>query len=184
MWKAWGDEARYVARGHDDDPLEGGRFENAVAAFVDISPSNDEMRSLASHVRELTVLDHHVTARDRFETEPGVVELMASEGHQIHFDMNHSGAILAWQHFHCDQEPPALLRYVEDQDLWNWTLPDSEQVNAALTSYARRFDVWSQLLEKPIEELAREGESIVRSNQMVRKWATLRKESRSLSDAK
>ncbi|MED5260908.1 MAG: DHHA1 domain-containing protein [Myxococcota bacterium] len=166
VWKAWGDNARYVARGHDDAPLDSNRLENAIATFVDMSPSNDEMRALATQVQELTVLDHHVTARDRYELEPSVVELMVSEGHRIHFDMSHSGAILAWQHFHPDQEPPALLRYVEDQDLWNWALPDSEKVNAALTSYPRSFDAWSELIEKPIDQLVDEGESLVRANQM------------------
>jgi hypothetical protein len=39
-------------------------------------------------------------------------------------------------------------------------------VNAALASYPRRFDVWDELSERPIEELALEGEPIVRANRM------------------
>ena len=59
-----------------------------------------------------------------------------------------------------------LLRYVEDQDLWNWKLPGSEEVNAAILSYPRRFDVWNELLERSVEDLAAEGAPIVRANQM------------------
>ena len=38
---------------------------------------------------------------------------------------------MAWNHFHPGDAPPDLLRYVQDQDLWHWALPDSEAVNAA-----------------------------------------------------
>jgi hypothetical protein len=62
--------------------------------------------------------------------------------------------------------PPDLLLYVEDQDLWNWKLPRSEEVNAAIGSYPRKFGVWSRLAERPIEQLAEEGTPIVRANQV------------------
>jgi oligoribonuclease NrnB/cAMP/cGMP phosphodiesterase (DHH superfamily) len=74
--------------------------------------------------------------------------------------------VLSWNHFHPGEPAPDLLRYVEDQDLWNWKLPRSEEINAAIGSYPRQFDVWSQLAERPIEELAEEGIPIVRANQV------------------
>ena len=75
-------------------------------------------------------------------------------------------AVLSWNHFHPGEPPPDLLLYVEDQDLWNWKLPRSEEVNAAIGSYPREFDVWSRLAARPIEELAEEGAPIVRANQV------------------
>ncbi len=61
---------------------------------------------------------------------------------------------------------PSPYRYVEDQDLWNWKLVDSQEVNAAIGSYPRRFDDWDQLAARPIESLAEEGRPIVRANRI------------------
>ncbi len=55
---------------------------------------------------------------------------------------------------------------MEDQDLWNWKLARSEEINAAIGSYPRKFAVWDDLASRPIESLAREGEPIVRANRM------------------
>ena len=106
------------------------------------------------------------TFQQRFMADPSVENKLRLAGHYVHFDLDHSGAVLAWQYFHPDEPAPMLLRYVEDQDLWNWKLPGSEEVNAAIASYPRRFDVWSDLLERSPEDLAAEGAPIVRANQM------------------
>jgi hypothetical protein len=80
--------------------------------------------------------------------------------------MGHSGAVLAWQHFLPDEPVPDLLRYVEDQDLWSWKLPGSEAVNAAISSFPHDFETWERLAAMPVDELVRQGESIVRSNRV------------------
>lgn len=165
VWKRWGDGGEYRPRGHDD-LLEPKEFAGAQVVFVDIAPPNDLVRGLAEHVDQLTVLDHHVSARDRYEAEPGVENALAGHGHLIHFDLDHSGAILAWQHFHPDETPPELLRYVEDVDLWRWKLPHSAQVNATLNSHRRSFEVWERLAATPIEQLAAEGEGMVRAQRI------------------
>jgi oligoribonuclease NrnB/cAMP/cGMP phosphodiesterase (DHH superfamily) len=151
---------------HHEDRPDAQRHDGDTVVFVDIAPVNETLRSLGEFAARVIVLDHHVTARDRYSADPGVENSLAGHGHYIHFDLNHSGAILAWDHFHPDDEAPPLLRYVEDQDLWNWKLPDSEQVNAAIGSYPLSFESWEELASRPIEELATEGEHIVRANRM------------------
>ncbi len=163
--RAWGTEATYVARGHNDR-LRGEDLSDTIIAFVDIAPDNDELRDLAGHAAQVIVLDHHVTSQDRLEADPTICNAIAREGHEIIFDMSRSGSVLAWQYFSPDQPVPDLLRYVEDQDLWAWKLPRSQEVNAAITSYPRSFEVWSELAERPVEELMREGEPIVRANRV------------------
>lgn len=162
---AWGADAAYVARGHADRaPLD--RCKNALVAFVDIAPSREELAQLAGVSDQIVVLDHHVTALDRLTGDPELLDALEAEGHLLHFDLGHSGAILAWQHFHPEDPPPELLRYVEDQDLWSWALPDSDTVNAAIASYPRDFHVWDELAATPIESLVREGTPILRANRM------------------
>ena len=163
--QAWGDDAWYIARNHDDR-VTLADHEDALVAFVDIAPAEDELRALADVAAQVLILDHHVTARDRLASDPSVVNEYEADGHVIHFDMSHSGSVLAWQAFHPETETPDLLRYIEDQDLWNWALPDSEAVNAAIASYPRDWETWDRLAAWPVERLVAEGEPILRANRM------------------
>jgi hypothetical protein len=162
VWRAWGGDARYLARGHEDafDPRS---HEGEVLVFVDIAPPPEALAELSELAAQLVVLDHHISTRDRFAACGGLDAAHARRGHRIHFDLHHSGAVLAWNHFHRG-EPPPLLRYVEDQDLWSWRLLDSEAVNAAIGSYRRDFETWDALAARPASDLAREGLPILRSN--------------------
>lgn len=163
--RAWGDDGRYVARGHEDR-VRLPDCEDALVTFVDIAPSREELRELARVADQVVVLDHHVTARDRLLREPALQFELEADGHELRFDLTHSGSVLAWQYFHPKEETPALLQYVEDQDLWSWRLPASNAVNAALASYPHDFAVWDRLATRAIEEIAREGEPILRANRM------------------
>jgi oligoribonuclease NrnB/cAMP/cGMP phosphodiesterase (DHH superfamily) len=163
--RAWGEDAWYVARSHDDR-VQIDECEDALVAFVDIAPARDELRALADVAAQVLVIDHHVTARDRLASNPSEVNDLEAEGHVLHFDLTHSGAMLAWLVFHPDTPPPDLLRYVQDQDLWSWALDDSDAVNAAIASYPRSFETWDQLAERPIVELVREGQPILRANRI------------------
>ena len=141
-------------------------YADAWVAYVDIAPDNDELLELAAVAAQVTILDHHVSARDRYLSDTGVVNRVEALGHEIVFDMEQSGALLAWNYFSEGAPPPELLRYVEDQDLWKWQLPDSAEVNAAIGAYPRRFEVWDELSQRPIAELVSEGRSIVRANRL------------------
>jgi hypothetical protein len=163
--RAWGEDAWFVARGHEDRARMAD-CEDAVVAFVDIAPALDELHELAEVAAQVIILDHHVTARDRLWTGASEVNALEAEGHVLHFDLLRSGSVLAWQYFHPDDATPELLRYVEDQDLWNWTLPDSDAVNAAIASYPRTYEIWDELSAQPIERLVEQGAPILRANRM------------------
>ena len=133
-------------------------------AFVDIAPSTSELEDLVDSADHLVILDHHLTNQQRILGDTELMEALNEQGHEIHFDLTHSGAVLAWQYFLADQPAPELLLYVEDQDLWNWRLPDSEAINAAISSYPHEFDIWDRLATLKAESLAAEGAAIVRNN--------------------
>jgi oligoribonuclease NrnB/cAMP/cGMP phosphodiesterase (DHH superfamily) len=162
VWRAWGRRGRYIPRGHDD-ALDARDYEGAHIVFVDIAPNNETLRDLVNVADRVVVLDHHVTSRDRYAADPSLENLVTANGHHVIFDLDHSGAVLAWRHFHPDEPEPTLLGYVEDQDLWSWKLARSEEINAAIGSHPREFDVWEELVARPIEELADEGVPLVRA---------------------
>jgi hypothetical protein len=160
VWRAWGDEAEYRPIGHDE-PLDADAYEGAEVVFVDIFTRTQTLRALGETAASVLVLDHHVTSRDRFHADAELEYELRCGGHRVHFDLSHSGAVLAWHHFH-GEETPALLEYVEDQDLWSWKLPHSEEVNAAIASHPRSFETWERLAAMPIDALVAEGEPLVR----------------------
>ncbi len=164
-WRDWGDDARYIARRHGDT-LCADDYAGDWVVYLDIAPGNDELLAIGESAERVTVLDHHVSACERYHSDPDVVKRMEDQGHEILYDMTHSGALLAWRYFAHGEPVPDLLRYVEDQDLWNWQLAQSEEVNAAIAAYPRRFETWSELARRSAHELAREGEPIVRANRM------------------
>lgn len=88
-------------------------------AIFDFSLPLYMMHNLKRDARSYVLWDHHDTARQLLETFPN-----------CHFDMKHSGAVLAWKFFlpHLDYIP-WLFQYVEDRDLWAWKLPQSRAVS-------------------------------------------------------
>lgn len=161
-WKSWGYDAQYIPRGHNER-LGCTNFDDDFVVFADNVPSPHTLCKLGERVQRLVVLDHHLSSQQQFARDPEVGRFLAENGHFVQFDLNHSGAVLAWQFFHPGHPAPPLLLYVEDQDLWNWKLPQSAEVNAALSSYPRTFEVWSELAALPIEALAQEGVPILRA---------------------
>jgi oligoribonuclease NrnB/cAMP/cGMP phosphodiesterase (DHH superfamily) len=106
--------------------------------------------------RYLVVLDHHKTAKENLINLPFA-----------HFDMNKSGAILAWEHFF-DDEPPIFLDYIQDRDLWKFELDNSREVNAALFSYPMEFEVWDEFENiRKFQDLHDEGIAILRARQRM-----------------
>ncbi|MBW2712874.1 MAG: hypothetical protein JRC77_03900 [Deltaproteobacteria bacterium] len=160
---AWGDEVRLTAHGHED-AVSTDEAEDALVIYVDIAPTNEVLRAIAPVAEQIIVLDHHASSKRRFESDPELAPYMEELGHVVHFDLTRSGAVLAWEYFHPDEPLPDLYRYVQDQDLWDWDLPQSREVNAAIGSYPQQFEVWENFIENGISNLAEEGRALVRAN--------------------
>jgi hypothetical protein len=164
-WRAWGERGVTIARGHDD-ALRASDFSGDFVLFADIAPPARAYRPLAQHVAQLVVLDHHVSALRAFEADPFLARELADAGHRVRFDLSRSGAALAWEALHPDEPLPGLLAYVEDQDLWQWKLPRSREINAAIASYPREFSAWDALASASLDELAEQGTPILRAQRM------------------
>lgn len=112
-----------------------------------------QMRETATRV---VVIDHHATAQaDLFGLDDTV------------FDMEASGAVLAWHYFHDNPaEAPELIRMIEDRDLWRWKLDGSREVNDAIDARGARTNF--RILVEPLlswtlgwrERLVAEGKAI------------------------
>lgn len=80
------------------------------------------------------------------------------------FDMERSGAGIAWDFFHPGAPRPELIDHVEDRDLWRFALPGTREIQAAVFSYPYEFDVWDLLMVTPLETLRAQGVAIERKH--------------------
>jgi oligoribonuclease NrnB/cAMP/cGMP phosphodiesterase (DHH superfamily) len=56
--------------------------------------------------------------------------------------MSKSGAVMAWEYFHKDKPVPALLKYIQDGDLWKFELEFTKEVRAALPMLEDDMGQW------------------------------------------
>ena len=80
----------------------------------------------------VVVLDHHKTAKAELEGLPFAT-----------FDLEKSGAVLAWEHFHPGKSVPKMLEYLQDRDLWRFALPGSREAAQWMRSHPFDFPVWN-----------------------------------------
>ncbi len=73
---------------------------------------------------------------------------------------------MAWNYWRPSEEPPLLIQYVQDRDLWSLVLPDTEEFTANLRSYPRTFKIWDDLdqllYEQGLDSIIRDGKAIRR----------------------
>lgn len=117
-------------------------IERADRVFIlDFSYPRDVMIRIASLMRDKTsrpdgflVLDHHISAQKD------------CEGLDFcRFDMEQSGAGLAWQYFSSGKQEsviPNWIEMVEDRDLWRFNYGGTKAFHAYMASYEMTFENW------------------------------------------
>ena len=147
-WLYYGEGAEYLGLDHgdvstlDDLPPVAGR----AVYILDFSFSAEVLHAIEERAAKLVMLDHHKSAAEKltgFACRCGVV----------HFDMNKSGARLAWEFFHPEQPVPALLQYIEDRDIWKWEFPESAGFLSALDMEPQTFARWHEIAAFTSEQL-------------------------------
>jgi len=130
---------------------------------------NDRLNAVAKSFR---ILDHHKTAQAALEGASYAT-----------FDMKRSGAGLAWDYLFgkdenfklqlyikgkpsgkfIEAEPlprPWWVNYTEDQDLWNWALPNSDLINAYLMVQPRTVEEWNKIIRMDEVDAVRRGQGV------------------------
>lgn len=151
VWKRWGDAVEYIPASY------GGVLPNVAGRhvlMVDFSYKKPQLEALAASAATIVILDHHETAASELAGFNSIVGARVSnvgrcfarvvgpnQNVLVEFDMERSGAPMAWSFCH-DEPVPDLLRYIEDRDLWRFVLPHSKEINAYLASFDQDFHEW------------------------------------------
>ena len=150
-----GEKVEYLAASHGDEPPD---CRGKLVYIVDFSYKRAVLQQICAQAERVVILDHHVSAEQDLA---GLTD--EYDNLTVVFDMQRSGAVLSWEHFHAG-EPPLLLQHVQDRDLWRFVMDGTDAINTALISYPFDFDFWHRVSESN-EALARlrdEGETINR----------------------
>lgn len=145
--------------------------------LVDFSYKRAVLQEMACQSNSLLVLDHHKSARDDLadfgEAPPWEVWREAAHNGslsthariRVRFDMERSGAGLAWDYFNPGEPRPLLIDRVEDRDLWRFSHPQTRSVCAAMAARAYDFEAWDEFM-KPMNYpgLVLEGSAIERKH--------------------
>ena len=154
LWRKFPD-AKFLPVKHGNPPPPGMNDQRVV--IVDFSYRRETLEAMAKETNALLILDHHITAEKALAGLP-----------YAYFDLKKSGAVLAWEWAH-EIPVPWLLNYIQDKDLWTWTLPASREINAAIASHPFDFQLWNSFKQKDLE---REGQAILRyEHELVNKLA-------------
>lgn len=168
VWKKFGDKVEFVPGVYGNPPPD---VTGRHVLLVDFSYKRPVLEEMAARAKTVLILDHHKTAAEDLAgfREPAPFEDWQDDSLNLVidgvppiaalFDMNRSGAGIAWDFFHRDKARPALIDYIEDRDLWRKSLPGIDEFTAALRSYPQDFGVWDWL---DVPRLIEEGRSILR----------------------
>lgn len=140
--------------------------------IVDFSYPATQLQQIADVAKEVILIDHHKSALPLLDVS---TDFFPPWVHLI-IDMANSGAMLVWKHFYGNSEPPMIVKYVEDRDMWWKALDNCDNIHYALISYEPIVEIWDQLANQlePINTLSYDvlvdqGAAIQRYN---KKWIT------------
>ena len=162
VWRAH-PEAEFVA-GHYGEPPPDCTGRNVV--MVDFSYKRDVLLQIADAANHVLILDHHKSAQAELVDLPDNVT--------AEFDMERSGAMMAWKYFHPGRQVGKLIEHVQDRDLWRFQLEHTKAFHANLATQQQDFKRWDSITElishvAGYYEFLSHGSSILRiQNKQVR----------------
>lgn len=179
IWKTWPD-IQFVPGIYGKEPEIDLAGKNVL--MVDFSYKREVLVRLP--FKNLVIIDHHKTAEAEiriwagctlgtlaYDAERLCAQAYFETGSAIaaHFDMERSGATMAWDFANIEmatagRKPPVGLQLIEDRDLWRFKFEGTKLFSAALRTYPQEFELWEKLILDPAE-LIREGHAVLRAHQ-------------------
>lgn len=168
VWKRFGDSVEYIPGVYGESPPD---VTGKNVVIVDFSYKRPVLAEMLKAANSILVLDHHKTAEsdlgDGYEGDSRFFSMAhfigridwkrygnnlsqdycENAGKAVYtlFDMDRSGAGIAWDFFHPEKPRPRLVKYVEDRDLWRFHLEQSRECNAFIFAHAYTFGNWELL---------------------------------------
>lgn len=150
-WRSFGERADYCPM-HHGEAWDSAALSGHDVFILDFSFPPEQLTALAAIARSVTQIDHHLSAHQAWAglLQPGANQLetyhTADTRLNVLFNLEKSGARLAWEHFQPEQPLPLILGHIEDQDLWRFALPGTREICRALRLLPFDFTRWADLI--------------------------------------
>jgi oligoribonuclease NrnB/cAMP/cGMP phosphodiesterase (DHH superfamily) len=150
-WRSFGERARYWPM-HHGEAWDNTALSGHDVFILDFSFPPETLTTIAAIANTVTQIDHHLSAHQAWADllQPGANQLESYQTPdkrlKVMFDLNKSGARLAWESFQPDQTMPLILGHIEDQDLWRFALPGTREICRALRLLPFDFMQWHELI--------------------------------------
>lgn len=129
----YGENAQYYAGMYDGEIPD--VIDRDVLIF-DYHFKRNILEEMHAKAKSLILKEHHFSAMKILTKMP-----------YAHFDMNKSGAVLAWEHFF--KEPiPEMFQWIQDRDLWENKHPESQAFYFYINSLPYDFKHWEKTYEQ------------------------------------
>lgn len=115
----------FAYHSNDSRPKIEPQVDGKNVVMIDFSYNLEYMNELCKRANSMLVLDHHKSAKQNLEGKLKCEHV---------FDMDRSGARMAWDWFHPNEFVPELIHCIEDRDLHKWEFKNSKE-------YLMNFDV-------------------------------------------
>ena len=152
-WLSLGDGAEYQPVTYGDR-IASDRLTGRLVFILDFSFPPDVLGDMAQHAAKIVLLDHHKSAAKQWtyiEPVPNV---------ELQFDMDRSGAQMAWDYFHAGAARPPLIDHIGDRDLWRFALADTKAFCAGLSLIPTSFESWQDAAANP-DALISKGRTVL-----------------------
>ncbi|MCQ4271052.1 phosphohydrolase [Pseudomonas kuykendallii] len=164
VWRALGRDVEFHPAKYGSAPPD---VAGAVVLVVDFSYPLETLQAMADVAEQVLVIDHHKTAAEALAALPEApMGYHAWRQRELRlsaiFDIRRSGAGLTWDFLNPGWGRPALVDYIEDRDLWRFSLSATREVMAGLFSYPQEFEVWAHFMEGGVRQLLQDGKAIER----------------------
>lgn len=124
-WKRLGEDAEYVPANYGDTPPD---VTGKEVFILDFSYPREVLIEMNKKAKLLKVIDHHKTAEEALKGLDFAL-----------FDMSKSGCVLAWEYFNPSEPVPKALQFIQDRDLWRFSLTDTKDYCAGIRSLMTEF---------------------------------------------
>lgn len=155
-WCKFGDNANYIPVNYKEplpEQLQLTTYKDYEVYILDFSYSRVTLDELNVKIKKLVVLDHHITSEKELDGAP-----------YANFDMDKSGAVLAWEYFHPNKDVPKLLKHIQDRDLWKFELSGTKEIMSAFKLKCSDIDNWTDVIRdetvNSLQQLYNEGKIV------------------------
>lgn len=146
--EGWEDCLLWPATFGDEPP----NVDDLDVLIVDFSYPRSALLEMKQRSRSFRVLDHHKTAEEELDGIEGCT-----------FDMNRSGAGLAWDELVKPAKTrPWLVNVIEDRDLWKHKIPQGSAAHSMFGALEMTLEAWDKANELTFMDAVRAGQWIER----------------------